>query len=51
MLAGEGAAALRSWLRRYSFALRTAGIPERVIEHAAEALERAAGGKAEEAAE
>ena len=51
MLAGEGATALRSWLRRYSFALRTAGIPERVIEHAAEALERAAGGKAEEAAE
>lgn len=51
MLAGEGSVALRSWLRRYSAALRVAGIPERVIEHAAEALERAAGGEAEEAAE
>jgi hypothetical protein len=51
MLAGEGSVALRSWLRRYSAALRVAGIPVRVIEHAAEAMERAAGGGIEEAAE
>jgi hypothetical protein len=43
ILAGEGAVALRSWLRRYKAALRIAGLPERVFEHAAEALEKAAG--------
>jgi len=51
MLCGEGATALRSWLRRYSAALHIAGIPQRVFEHAAEAMERRAGGEAEEAAE
>ena len=49
VLAGEGATALRAWLKRYSAALRVSGIPARVIEHAAEAMERASGEESEAA--
>jgi hypothetical protein len=48
MLCAEAAVSLRTWLRRYSAALYATGVPERVVTHLAEQLEKLAGDDEEE---